>query len=63
MPIYEYKCKDCLTKFEIRGTFEAFLFLNPVCPKCGGNEVKKMLFPPLIQYKNKGFYTTDKDDK
>jgi putative FmdB family regulatory protein len=63
MPIYEYKCQNCLTRFEIRGTFETFLFLKPVCPECGANEVKKLLSTPSIQYKGKGFYTNDHKDE
>lgn len=63
MPIYEYKCKDCLTKFEIRATFEAFLNLKPVCPSCHGNKIKKLISIPNVQFKGHGFYVNDNTDK
>ncbi|MCK4224883.1 MAG: zinc ribbon domain-containing protein [candidate division Zixibacteria bacterium] len=40
MPIYEYTCQHCNTKFEIlqRTSQDE----KPACPKCGAKEVKKI---------------------
>ena len=40
MPIYEYSCEDCGTKFEklIRRTGE-----EVICPSCGQNHLKPQL--------------------
>lgn len=41
MPIYEYRCKLCQTKFEF---FHKSLSADEkiTCPKCGANEVVKV---------------------
>jgi putative FmdB family regulatory protein len=62
MPIYEYKCEDCQTKFEVSGTFHALLGLRPICPNCCGNKVKKLISIPFIHYKGQGFYSNDSKD-
>lgn len=41
MPIYEYHCLKCSREFQ-------FLYirnddLSPVCPKCGGKDLKKLI--------------------
>ena len=56
MPIYEYQCKDCDHKFELKQGFDA----EPVesCPKCKGIS-RRMFHSPAIIYKGSGFYTTD----
>lgn len=40
MPIYEYACKDCETRFEkfVRSMSSA---IEVKCPQCGGVHVKK----------------------
>lgn len=63
MPIYEYKCKDCTNKFDIIGSFSMFLYYEPVCPNCGGKNIKKLISLSNVTYKGRGFYKTDKDDK
>lgn len=63
MPIYEYKCEDCQTKFEVGGTFEVLLSLKPHCPNCNGNKVKKLISIPFVHFLGHGFYSTDKDSK
>ena len=42
MPIYEYQCEDCQTKFEklVRRSSEA---AELVCPSCGQNHLKLQL--------------------
>ena len=56
MPLYEYRCRACGTRFErIRK------FSDPPlseCPSCGG-EVEKLLSAPAIQFKGAGWYITD----
>ena len=56
MPLYEYQCQSCETRFE-----KIQKFSDPpvdVCPKCGG-AVKKLPSSPAIQFKGSGFYITD----
>ena len=56
MPTYEYRCVTC------EHQFERFQRMSDepvkVCEKCG-EPVKRLLFPVAIQFKGKGFYTTD----
>ena len=56
MPLYEYECQSCATRFErIRK------FSDPpleVCPTCGG-KITKLISSPAIQFKGSGFYQTD----
>src|SRR5688500_10251264 len=56
MPLYEYQCDACASRFErIRK------FSDPpldTCPSCGGS-VKKLLSSPAIQFKGSGWYITD----
>ena len=42
MPLYEYKCHSCDTKFEKMVSFSA-VHLNPECPHCHSNETRKMI--------------------
>jgi len=56
MPIYEYRCSKCRTRFEV-------LLLNhdeppATCEKCGGKLVK-LVSAPAIQFKGSGWYVTD----
>jgi putative FmdB family regulatory protein len=56
MPLYEYECESCGTRFE-----RIQKFSEPpvtVCPECGG-AVRKLLSSPAIQFKGSGFYITD----
>ncbi|MFN3324913.1 MAG: FmdB family zinc ribbon protein [Bryobacteraceae bacterium] len=41
MPIYEYRCEDCGTKFEklVRGSDTS----GPECPSCGQNHLRMEL--------------------
>jgi putative FmdB family regulatory protein len=57
MPLYEYECEACGSRFEkIRKFSDAPL---EVCDKCGKGPVKKLLSSPAIQFKGSGFYITD----
>jgi len=56
MPLYEYKCSKCKTKFEvIQKVAEPPL---KKCIKCGG-AVTKIISAPAIQFKGSGWYVTD----
>ena len=56
MPIYEYECRSCHHRFELKQGFDA----EPVetCPLCK-NPSRRMFHSPAIIYKGTGFYTTD----
>jgi putative FmdB family regulatory protein len=56
MPLYEYQCESCQTRFEKIQKFSD----HPVevCPKCGG-KTNKLPSSPAIQFKGSGFYITD----
>jgi putative FmdB family regulatory protein len=56
MPIYEYECTACKTRFERSQRFSD----PPVaeCPECGG-KVRRVLFPAGIVFKGSGWYVTD----
>jgi len=56
MPLYEYACDSCDTRFErIQKLSDP-----PVaaCPSCGG-PVRKLISSPAIQFKGTGWYVTD----
>jgi len=57
MPLYEYECESCGTRFE-----KIQKFSDPpidVCPTCGKGPVKKLPSSPAIQFKGSGWYITD----
>jgi putative FmdB family regulatory protein len=56
MPLYEYQCESCATRFERIQKFTDPLI--ETCPSCGG-PVRKLLSSPAIQFKVSGWYITD----
>ena len=56
MPVYEYKCEDCLTQFELKGSFDD-VSVAP-CPRCKGRTQRLFSSVPII-FKGSGFYVTD----
>ena len=57
MPLYEFECEDCKTRFE---RIQKFSDPNPdVCPSCGKNQIRRLFSSPAIQFKGSGFYITD----
>ena len=57
MPLYEFECEACKTRFE---RIQKFSDANPeVCPTCGKGPVRRLLSSPAIQFKGSGFYITD----
>ncbi len=56
MPLYEYECSACRTRFEVRQRVAD----DPitVCPSCGG-ETRRVFHPVGIIFKGSGWYITD----
>ena len=57
MPLYEYQCESCNTRFERIQKFSDPLV--DVCPACGKGPVRKLISSPAIQFKGSGWYITD----
>jgi len=56
MPLYEYECEACGTRFE-----QIRKFSDPpveTCPACGGI-IHKLISLPAFQFKGTGWYVTD----
>ena len=56
MPIYEYECGHCCSRFEIRQGFEE----EPVamCPQCH-ERASRVFHPSPVIFRGSGFYITD----
>ena len=57
MPTYDFQCAGCNHTFEFNRPFGSRKI--PPCPKCGSTDVRKLIAPPAIHFKGKGFYKTD----
>ena len=56
MPIYEYECTSCPSRFELK---RGFYDNDPVCcPRCGAKARRRFSSVPII-FKGSGFYVTD----
>jgi putative FmdB family regulatory protein len=56
MPLYEYNCKGCGKKFEVRQKFaDEPLTVHESC----GGEVERLISAPSLHFKGTGFYVTD----
>ena len=55
MPIYEYDCLKCQSKFEVTRKFSE---TGNTCPKCGG-EGRRVYCAPFLVFKGPGLYVTD----
>ncbi len=44
MPIYEYRCRDCATTFEVLVRDG----MNVTCSHCGGSSLEKLITAPLM---------------
>lgn len=60
MPIYEYVCRSCQHRFEVKQNVSD----PPVsaCTRCG-QAVTKVISAPAIMFKGTGWYITDYSDK
>ena len=56
MPLYDYECEDCLTRFELKRSFEDAAEAR--CPNCAGKASRLYTPVPIIFYRS-GFYSTD----
>ena len=61
MPTYEYRCNAC------GNTFEVFKSIKdetvPECPKCGSNDVTRLISATSFILKGSGWYMTDYGNK
>ena len=57
MPIYEYECKNCNTRFEKLQSITSDSLT--VCENCGGGPIRRVLHPVGIIFKGSGWYLTD----
>ncbi len=56
MPVYEFECTRCPSRFELKRSFNDE---EPVhCPRCG-SKARKLFTPVPIIFKGSGFYVTD----
>jgi len=56
MPVYEYQCKKCHYRFELKQSFNDDSIVT--CPQCA-SKAKRIFSPVPIIFKGSGFYTTD----
>jgi putative FmdB family regulatory protein len=56
MPIYEYECLECGTRFDKLQRFSEVSV--PDCPQ-GHAQVHRLLSQPTVIFKGSGFYVTD----
>lgn len=57
MPIYEYECQNCNTRFEKIQSITADPLI--VCANCGGGPIRRVMQPVGIIFKGSGWYKTD----
>jgi putative FmdB family regulatory protein len=43
MPVYEYFCPSCQNKVGVRMSYAEYGVKKPVCPVCGGKELKRKI--------------------
>lgn len=56
MPLYEYQCQECSSRFE--RIEKASAPHDGTCPECGG-AAHRLLGVPALQFKGSGWYVTD----
>ncbi len=57
MPTFDFRCPKCSHVFEFLRPFGSKTV--PACPSCKNKRTEKLMTPPAIQFKGKGFYKTD----
>jgi len=64
VPIYEYLCKTCGERFEIKQKFSDPPVTTCAAFSCAkGEPVEKIISSPAIMFKGTGWYVTDYSDK
>ena len=49
MPDYEFECKHCGERFELRESYEAHEEHHEKCPKCGSKRVEQLMSPVHVK--------------
>ncbi len=57
MPVYEYECKSCGSRFDKLQPFSAAPLTE--CEKCGKGPVRRIFQPVGVIFKGSGWYITD----
>ena len=57
MPIYEYECKNCASRFEKMQPIMAEPLTE--CVNCGGGPIHRIFHPVGVIFKGSGWYITD----
>ena len=60
MPKYDYQCRECQHRFELRQGFDADTVTD--CPKCGAIAERQISLVPVI-FKGSGWYVNDHGNK
>ena len=61
MPIYDYKCNACGTRFQkVKKITDDTL---PSCKSCGSDDTEKLISPSAFVLKGSGWYLTDYSNK
>ena len=61
MPTYEYQCKKCGHELEVVQRITEDELTR--CPKCGKDELSRLISATSFQLKGSGWYATDFKDK
>ena len=43
MPLYEYRCQECLKKFDVRLSYTEYDSFVPICPSCKSLKVQRII--------------------
>jgi putative FmdB family regulatory protein len=55
MPFYEFQCKDCQTKYDVRASIkEKEAGLHPECPQCNGIHSHQVISAGLVLHGSDG---------
>ena len=60
MPRYDYECRICHYRFELKQSFDSDPFIN--CPQCNEQARRRFHSVPII-FKGSGWYVKDKGEK
>jgi putative FmdB family regulatory protein len=52
MPLYDYQCAKCRTRFEVRLTFAAADTARPACPKCKSRKTQRQIGSAVMRSKS-----------